>query len=80
MQYKRGPKSRAKVGTVSCAGSSISCTVRSQTKSGATLKLLIGPLGVPKLVIPSDHVRNECRILWVKDKRRCVSFFQDGEF
>ena len=72
-----------KVGTISFAGSVISCTVRNLRKSGATLDVLISPLGVPReftLVISSDHVRHECRIVWVKEKRMGVSFIQDREF
>ncbi|MFX8067315.1 PilZ domain-containing protein, partial [Acinetobacter baumannii] len=65
----------------SFGGSAISCTVRNLTKSGAMLDI-VSPLGVPReftLVIPSDDVRHECRIVWIKEKRLGVSFVQDRE-
>ncbi|MDH6262216.1 PilZ domain-containing protein [Bradyrhizobium sp. BR13661] len=70
-----------KAGMISFGGSAISCTVRNLTKSGAMLDI-VSPLGVPReftLVIPSDDVRHECRIVWIKEKRLGVSFVQDRE-
>ena len=70
-----------KAGMISFGGSAISCTVRNLTKSGAMLDI-VSPLGVPReftLVIPSDDVRHECRIVWIKEKRLGVSFGQDWD-
>lgn len=70
-----------KAGTILFGGSAISCTVRNLTKSGAMLDV-VSPLGVPReftLVIPSDDIRHECRIVWVKEKRIGVSIKLDRE-
>lgn len=70
-----------KAGMISFGGSAISCTVRNLTKSGAMLDVE-SPLGVPReftLVISSDDVRHECRIVWVREKRMGVSFMKDRE-
>ena len=70
-----------KAGMISFGGMAISCTVRNLTKSGAMLDV-VSPLGVPReftLVISSDDVRHECRIVWVKERRMGVSFIQDRE-
>lgn len=70
-----------KAGMISFGGSAISCTVRNLMKSGAMLDI-VSPLGVPReftLVIPSDDVRHECRIVWIKEKRLGVSFVQDWD-
>ncbi len=43
---------------------------------------VVSPLGVPKeftLVISSDDVRHECRIVWVKERRIGISFKLDRE-
>ena len=68
-----------KAGTISFGGSAISCTVRNLTRSGAMLDVT-SPLGVPKeftLVISSEDVHHECRIVWIKEKRIGVSFKMD---
>lgn len=70
-----------KAGIISFGGSAISCTVRNLTKSGAMLDV-VSPLGVPReftLVISSDDVRDECRIVWIKERRIGVSFKPDRE-
>lgn len=70
-----------KAGTISFGGSAISCSVRNLTRSGAMLDI-VSPLGVPReftLVIPSDDIRHECRIVWIKEKRIGVSFKLDRE-
>ncbi|RTM14644.1 MAG: PilZ domain-containing protein [Bradyrhizobiaceae bacterium] len=67
-----------KAGRISFGGSAISCTVRNLTRSGAMLDVA-SPLGVPRvftLVIPSDDIRHECRIVWIREKRLGVSFVQ----
>lgn len=67
-----------KTAMISFGGSAISCTVRNLTLSGAMLDVE-SPLGVPReftLIIASDEVRHECRIVWVKEKRLGVSFVQ----
>lgn len=70
-----------KAGTISFGGSAISCNVRNLTKSGAMLDV-VSPLGVPReftLVISSDDVHRECRIVWIQEKRLGVSFKMDRE-
>lgn len=70
-----------KAGVISFGGAAISCTVRNLTKSGAMLDVA-SPVGVPKefmLVITSDEVRHECRIVWIKERRIGVSFKLNGE-
>ena len=69
-----------KAGMISFGGAAISCAVRNLTKSGAMLDVA-SPLGVPReftLVISSDEVRHECRIVWIKERRIGVSFKPDG--
>lgn len=70
-----------KSGMISFGGSTISCTVRNLTRSGAMLDVA-SPLGAPReftLVISSDDVRHECRIVWIKEQRIGVSFKLDRE-
>lgn len=70
-----------KAGTISFGGSAISCTVRNLTKSGALLDV-VSPLGVPReftLVISSDDVRRESRVVWIKEQRIGISFKPDRE-
>lgn len=67
-----------KAATISFGRSAISCRVRNLRKSGAMLDVE-SPLGVPReftLVISSDDVRYECRIVWVRERRLGVSFIQ----
>ncbi|MBR0965639.1 PilZ domain-containing protein [Bradyrhizobium diazoefficiens] len=70
-----------KAGMISFGGSAISCTVRNLTKSGAMLDV-VSPLGVPReftLVISSDNIHHECRIVWIKEQRIGVSFKPNRE-
>lgn len=70
-----------KTGMISFGGAAISCAVRNLTKSGAMLDVA-SPLGVPReftLVISSDEVRHECRMVWVTERRIGVSFKPDRE-
>lgn len=70
-----------KAGMISFGGSAISCTVRNLTKSGALLDV-VSPLGVPReftLVISSDDVRRESRVVWIKEQRIGISFKPDRE-
>ena len=70
-----------KAGTISFGGSAISCSVRNLTRSGAMLDVA-SPLGVPReftLVVPSDDVSHECRIVWIQERRLGVSFIPNRE-
>lgn len=70
-----------KAGMISFGGSAISCTVRNLTNAGAMLDV-VSPLGVPReftLMISSDNVHRECRIVWIKERRIGVSFKPDRE-
>jgi len=62
--------------SISFAGGSIDCTVRNISTSGAALDVA-SPLGIPDefvLVVPTDHLRQRCRVVWRKEKRIGVAF------
>jgi hypothetical protein len=68
-----------KAAVISFGGSAISCTVRNLTTTGAMLEV-VSPLGVPReftLVISSDNVHRECRIVWIKQQHIGVCFKPD---
>lgn len=82
IEDKRRPRRTRvlKAGMISLGEAAISCAVRNLTKSGAMLDV-VSPLGAPReftLVISSDEVRHECRIVWIKERRIGVSFKSDG--
>lgn len=54
----------------------IDCVVRNLSKTGACLEI-VSPLGIPDeftLVILSDKVKQQCRVVWRTARRIGVSF------
>jgi hypothetical protein len=76
---ERRAKSRQRVlkaGTIEFDGGSIDCTVRNVSTTGATLDVA-SPVGIPNeitLNIVSRHQRQNCHIVWRKEKRIGVAF------
>jgi PilZ domain-containing protein len=57
-----------KRGTIEFGGSVIDCMVRNLSNTGAALNV-VTPVGIPghfELVIPADHLRFSCRVVWCK--------------
>jgi hypothetical protein len=60
-----------KAGVIAFDKGSISCIVRNVSVSGACLEVT-SPLGIPDaftLLIESDHIKRQCHVAWMKDKR-----------
>jgi hypothetical protein len=65
-----------KAGTIEFDGSGVDCTIRNISPDGATLDVA-SPIGIPHeitLNIASSHERQNCRIVWRKEKRIGVAF------
>jgi hypothetical protein len=65
-----------KAGLISFAGSTVDCTVRNVSETGAQVEVQ-SPDGIPDrfaLLIKLDHVRYDCRVAWVRGKRIGVRF------
>ena len=65
-----------KAGTIEFHGGGVDCTVRNLSKIGAALDVA-SPLGIPEditLVIPVDHLKQHCHVVWRKEKRIGVAF------
>ena len=65
-----------KVGTIAFGGSTIDCVIRNISASGAALEVA-SQLGIPAsfhLVIASEQLRKQCRVLWRKADRLGVAF------
>jgi PilZ domain len=65
-----------KAGTIEFDGSGVECIVRSISPDGATLDVA-SPIGIPHeitLNITSSHERQNCHIVWRKEKRIGVTF------
>jgi hypothetical protein len=65
-----------KAGTIEFDGSGVDCTIRNISPDGATLDVA-SPIGIPHeitLNIVSSHERQNCRIVWRKEKRIGVAF------
>ena len=78
MEERRAkPRQRVlKAGTIEFDGGSIDCTVRNVSTTGATLDVA-SPVGIPHeitLNIVSCHQRQNCHIVWRKEKRIGVAF------
>jgi PilZ domain len=76
-EHRIAPRSRVlKAGTITFGGTSIACTVRNISASGAALEVT-GPLWFPDrftLEIASEQLRKPCHIVWRKEKRIGVAF------
>jgi hypothetical protein len=78
MTNKRtAPRQRVlKAGTIAFTGAGIDGTVRNLSEIGAALEVA-RVVGIPtdfSLVIPSDNVNRECRVVWRKSNRIGVAF------
>jgi hypothetical protein len=65
-----------KAGVIAFDKGSISCIVRNVSVSGACLEVT-SPLGIPDaftLLIESDHIKRQCHVAWMKDKRIGIQF------
>jgi hypothetical protein len=65
-----------KAATIEFDGSGVDCTIRNLSLDGATLDVA-SPLGIPHeitLNIASSHKRQNCRIVWRREKRIGVAF------
>ncbi len=54
----------------------VDCTVRSLSETGASL-LVESTFGIPtdfQLIVPTDDVNRETRVIWRKDNRLGVAF------
>lgn len=75
---KRGDQRRRtlKRGQIEYGGSTVACTVRNQSASGAMLELE-GPAPIPRhfvLTIVTESMQHRCRLVWVRDTRLGVRF------
>jgi PilZ domain len=78
MEERRAkPRHRVfKAGTIEFDGSGVDCTIRNMSPTGAALDVA-SPVGIPHeitLNIASQHERQNCHIVWRKEKRIGVSF------
>jgi hypothetical protein len=65
-----------KAGQIDLRGGAIDCTVRNLSALGAALDVA-SPIGIPEyfaLIIPSDNLRKECKVMWRRETRLGVSF------
>ena len=65
-----------KAGTIEFGGTGVDCTVRNMSGAGAALEVA-SPQGIPHeitLNIVSNQVRQQCRIIWRKERRIGVAF------
>ena len=63
-----------KGGRIQFGGSSIDCTVRNLSKTGAALDVA-SPLGIPaEFTLVTDDSQHPCRVVWRKEKRIGVTF------
>jgi hypothetical protein len=65
-----------KAGVIAFDRGSISCVVRNVSVSGACLEVA-SPLGIPDaftLLIECDHIKRQCHVAWMKDKRIGIQF------
>jgi hypothetical protein len=76
-EHRAAPRHRVlKAGTISFGGVTIDCTVRNLSETGAALEV-VTPLFIPDrftLIIPSEHLKRPCHIVWRKEKRMGVAF------
>jgi hypothetical protein len=73
MQERRATQRQRvfKAGSIEFDGCAIDCTVRNMSVGGAALEVAT-PLGIPHeitLNIPTNSTRQNCRVVWRKEKR-----------
>jgi PilZ domain len=65
-----------KAGVIAFDQGTISCVVRNISVSGACLEVA-SPMGIPDsftLLMESDHIKRQCHVAWMKDKRIGIHF------
>jgi PilZ domain-containing protein len=65
-----------KAGVIAFDKSTISCLVRNVSVSGACLEVA-SPIGIQDtftLLMESDHIKRQCHVVWMKDKRIGIHF------
>jgi PilZ domain len=79
-QKRRAPRRRTlKAGTIEFGGAAIDCTMRNVSQTGAALNVA-SPLGIPEkftLIVPSENLRRNCRVVYRKDWRIGVTFEEE---
>jgi PilZ domain len=81
MERRANPRQRVfKAGTIEFDGSGVDCTIRNISPAGATLEVA-SPIGIPSEIIlnvVSSHKRQNCHIVWRREKRVGVVFDKPG--
>jgi hypothetical protein len=65
-----------KAGVIAFDRGTISCLVRNVSISGACLEVA-SPIGIPDtfvLLMENDHIKRQCHVAWMKDKRIGIHF------
>jgi hypothetical protein len=65
-----------KAGVIAFDKGTISCLVRNVSISGACLEVA-SPIGIPDtfvLLMENDHIKRQCHVAWMKDKRIGIHF------
>jgi len=65
-----------KAGVIAFDQGTISCIVRNVSVSGACLEVA-SPMGIPNsftLLMESNHIKRQCHVAWMKDKRIGIHF------
>jgi hypothetical protein len=79
MMNKRAVPRILKAGITKLGGAGIDCTVRNHSETGAALEV-VNVVGIPtefSLVIRSDNINRNCRVVWRKMNRIGVAFDPD---
>ena len=81
MERRANPRQRVfKAGTIEFDGCGVDCTIRNISSAGATLEVP-SPIGIPSEIILnllSSHKRQNCHIVWRREKRLGVVFDKIG--
>jgi PilZ domain len=76
-EVPRAPRRRVlKAGSIMFGGSTIDCTVRNVSGTGAALEVA-SPLYIPDrftLVVQTDQLRRSCHVVWRQERRIGVAF------
>ncbi len=75
---RRGDQRRRvlKKGSIEFSSSAIDCSIRNLSDQGAMLEVE-SQVGIPReftLVVPTDAIRRNSRVAWIKEKRMGVKF------
>jgi PilZ domain len=59
--------------TIEFGGSTISCTIKNLSETGAALE--VSPLGIPaEFTLVGEGFRRPCKVVWRKEKRIGITF------